>query len=47
MWRRRWILDTLFSTLTNVNFSAERINDYVHEAYLKKQALRWVGGGGA
>ena len=35
-----WVLDALFSTLTNVNFSAERIQEYIALAEQKKQALK-------
>jgi hydroxylamine reductase len=35
----RWTLQSVFSTLTNVNFSAERIAEYIHEGMTVKKSL--------
>jgi hydroxylamine reductase (hybrid-cluster protein) len=37
-----WFNEALFSTLTNVNFSAERIHDYIMQAQDQKESIRCV-----
>jgi hypothetical protein len=35
-----WILDAMFATLTNVNFSPARISELIHESQALKMDLR-------
>lgn len=41
------VMDALFSTLTNVNFSADRIGEYVHDLDGHRKALATAAGAGA
>jgi hypothetical protein len=37
-----WILDAMFATLTNVNFSPARISELIHESQALKMDLRYA-----